>query len=212
MPQTLEPGIKSKHSEGKRTGGDGAQTTNAELRSPGIGVPASKSTTEPRSSAWWDKFRMEQIGGAATAFLFAGLVPALVMATLWHRAEIAPLAFVFTFGIALAHAVLFGLPLFLVFRSKGWINILTCVVFGFAIGAVPDGVLTWPMQHAVLYASRSVDGVPTIIDGVITAAGWVSYVKPVIYCGLFGALGGFAFWVALIWSGTCGNAPVVDRV
>jgi len=212
MPQTLEPGTKASTAKGKRTGGDGPQTTNAEQRSLGIGVLASKSATEPRSSACWDKFRMEQIAGAATAFLFAGLVPALVMATLWHTAEIAPLAFVFTFAIALAHAVLFGLPIFLAFRSKGWINIMTCVVFGFAVGAVPDGALTWPMQHAVLYASRSVDGVPTIIDGVITAAGWVSYVKPVIYCGLFGALGGFAFWVALIWSGTCGKAAAVDRV
>jgi hypothetical protein len=27
--------------------------------------------------------------------------------------------------------------------------------------------------------------VSKIIDGVITAPGWVSYVKPVIYCGLF---------------------------
>ena len=35
MPQTLEPGIKSEHSKGKRTGGDGAQTTNAEQRSFG---------------------------------------------------------------------------------------------------------------------------------------------------------------------------------
>jgi len=205
MPQTWEPGTKASTAKGKRTGGDGPQTTNAEQRSLGIGVLASKSATEPRSSAWWDKFRMEQIAGAATASLFAGLVPALVMATLWHTAEIAPLAFVFTFAIALAHAVLFCLPIFLAFRSKGWINIMTCVVFGFAVGAVPDGALTWPMQHAVLYASRSVDGVPTIIEGVITAAGWVSYVKPVIYCGLFGALGGFAFWVALIWSGTCGK-------
>jgi hypothetical protein len=133
------------------------------------------------------------------------------MSALWHTAEIAPLAFVFTFAIALAHALLFGLPLFLVFRSKGWINSMTCVAFGFAVGAVPDGILTWPMQHAGLYASRSVDGVPTI-DGIITAAGWVRYLKPVIYCGLFGALAGFAFWVALIWSGTCGKAAAVDRV
>jgi hypothetical protein len=43
------------------------------------------------------------------------------------------------------------------------------------------------------YASRPVDGVPTIIERVITAAGWVSYVKLVIYCGLFGTLGRFAF-------------------
>jgi hypothetical protein len=41
----------------------------------------------------------------------------------------------------------------------------------FAVGAVLDGVLAWPMQHAALYASGSVDGVPTSIDGVITAAG-----------------------------------------
>jgi hypothetical protein len=134
------------------------------------------------------------------------------MAALWHTAEIASLAFVFTFAIALAHAVLFGLPLFLVFRSKEWINIMTCVVLGFVVSAAPDGVLIWPTQHPEIYASVSVDGVPTIIDGVITAAGWVRYVKPVIYCGLFGALGWFAFWVALIWSGTCGKAAAVDRV
>ena len=67
------------------------------------------------------------------------------------------------------------------FRSKRWINITTCIVLGFTVGAVPDGIMTWPIQHAALYASESVDGVPTIISGVITAAEWVSYVKPVIY-------------------------------
>ena len=46
----------------------------------------------------------------------------------------------------------------------------------------------------------------TIINGTITAAGWVSYVKPPIYFGSFGALGRSAFWVALIWFGTCGKA------
>ena len=200
MTQTLEPRIKSEHSKGKWTGGHGAQTTNAEHRSLGIGVPASRSATGPRSSAWWDKLRIEQIAGTATAVLFAALAPALVMAALWHTAEIAPLAFVFTFAVALAHAVVLGLPLFLVFRSKGWINVMTCVVFGFAVGAVPDGVLTWPMHHAESYMSASVDGVPTIINGVIAAAGSVGYVKPVIYCGMLGALGGLAFWIALIRS------------
>jgi hypothetical protein len=62
------------------------------------------------------------------------------------------------------------------------------------------------MHHAALYASRPVDGMSTIINGTITAAGWVSYVKPPIYFGSFGALGGFVFWVALIWFGTCGKA------
>ena len=178
----------------------------------GIGVPASRSATAPRPSAWWDKVRIQQIAGAATAFLFSGLAPALVMAALWHTTKIAPMVFAFTFAIALGHALLLGLPLFLVFRSKGWINVMSCVVFGFAVGATPAGVLTWPMHHPEPHTSASVDGVPTIINRVITAAGWVSYVKPLIYFGSLGALGGFAFWVALIWSGTVGKAAAaVDR-
>jgi hypothetical protein len=70
---------------------------------------------------------------------------------------------------------------------------MTCVAVGFAVGAVPAGVLTWPMQHSELHTSVSVDGVPTMINGTITAAGWISYVKPLIYFGSLGALGGFAF-------------------
>ena len=212
MTQTLEPGIKSKHNNGKWSGGHGARTTNAAHRSLGIGVPARRSATEPRSSAWWDELRIEQIAGTATAVLFAALAPALVMAALWHTTKIAPMVFAFTFAIALGHAILLGLPLFLVFRSKGWINVMSCVVFGFAVGAAPAGVLTWPMHHPAPHTSASVDGVPTIINGVITAAGWVSYVKPLIYLGSLGALGGFAFCVALIWSGTVGRAAAaVDR-
>ena len=105
MTQTLEPGIKSKHNKGKWSGGHGARTTNAAHRSLGIGVPASRSATAPQPNARWDELWMQQIAGATTALLFAALAPALVMAALWHTAEIAPLAFVFTFAIALAHAV-----------------------------------------------------------------------------------------------------------
>src|SRR5260370_35537866 len=102
------------------------------------------------------------------------------MAALWPAVDIAPLALVFTFAVALAHAVVLGLPLFLVFRSKGWINVMTCVVFGFAVGAVPDGVLTWPMQHPELHTSSSADGGLMIIAGVITAPAWIGYVSPEI--------------------------------
>ena len=33
-----------------------------------------------------------------------------------------------------------------------------------------------------------------------------NYIKPLIYFGLFGTLGGFAFWVALIWIDSFGKA------
>ena len=113
---------------------------------------------------------------------------------------------------ALGHAVLPGLPLVLVFRLNGWVNVMSCVALGFAVGAVPAGVLTWPMEHPELHTSASVDGVPTPITGVITSTGWFSDVKTLIYFGSLGALGGFAFWVALIWFGTCGKtAEAIDR-
>jgi hypothetical protein len=37
---------------------------------------------------------------------------------------------------------------------------MTCVVFGFFVGAVPAGALTWPMQRLELHTIASVDGVP----------------------------------------------------
>jgi hypothetical protein len=168
---------------------------------------ACPQTGQPRHATrrTEDKFRIQRVASVAAAFLFAALAPALVMAALWHAAKIASVVFAFTFAIALYHAVFFGLPLFLVFRLKRWINVMSCVVSGFAVGAVPAGVLTWPMQHPELRISASVDGVATIINGVITAAGWVNYVKPLIYFGSFGALGGFAFWVALISAGIFGR-------
>jgi hypothetical protein len=195
MTQTSERGIKVDYSEGRWI------HVNA--------VPLGYSTPALRSNAWRD--RIEQIAGVATAGVFASLAPALMMAALWHTAQVAPVAFVFTFVIALAHAVLLGLPLFLVLRSKGLVNVVTSVVFGFAVGAVPDGGLTWPMQHAAYTMTASVEGVSTIIDGIPTAAEWASYIKPVIYCGSLGALGGLAFWVALLCAGGSGKAaPAAD--
>ena len=164
--------------------------------------PRAGRATAPRPSAWWDELRIQLIAGTGMALLFAGLAPALVMAALWHTAEIAPFIFTFTFAIAFGHAVLLGLPLFLVFRSMSWINLTTCVVVGFAVGAAPVGVLTWPMQHPELHTSASVAGVLMIINEAITTIGWTSYIKPLVDFGSFGALGGFAFWVALRWCGT----------
>src|SRR5260370_32726803 len=162
MAETWDGGSESEDREGRRTHGNGAQDGNGEghaisdnsehLRfavadletnsdfgffqpSRGSGVPASWPATALRSSAWWN--RIQQIAGAATASLFAGFAPALAMAALWHTAEAAPLAFVFTFAIALAHAIFLALPLFIALRAKRWINVITCVVFGFAVCAVP---------------------------------------------------------------------------
>lgn len=142
-----------------------------------------------RPFAWWKKLWIQQLAGAAVAFLFASLAPALVMAALWFTREIALTVLVLTFVIALGHAIVLGLPLFLIFRSKGWVNVMSCVVVGFAVGAAPAGVLTWPIQRPVFH----------IFYGSGATAGWVSYLKPLICLGSLGALGGFAFWFVSRW-------------
>ena len=135
--------------------------------------------------------QIQQAVGMFTALLFASLAPASVMAALWSAANIGRSAFVFTLGVAFGHAVLFGLPLFLVCWSKGWVNVATCAVAGFAIGAVPAGALSWPTQHPRFHAA------PAMIDTVAGLSGWVRYAAPLMHFGLFGALGGFAFWLVL---------------
>ena len=188
-------GIESE--QGERTPASWTQTINAEPM-----LPTGSPPQRPRPGAWWDEPRIQPIVRTGTALLFAGLAPALVMAARWHTAEIGPFTFTFTFAIALGHAILLGLPLFLVFRSVSWINVTTCIALGFVVGAAPVGVLTWPMQYPELHSGESVVGVPTIIGNAIWTIGWTGYIKPLIYFGSFGALGGFAFWAALTWSGT----------
>jgi hypothetical protein len=129
------------------------------------------------------------------AFALSGLAPAVLMTAIWSNSTVAPLVFVFTFLIALGHAVLLGLPIFLIFQSRGWIGVTACVVLGFAIGAVPAGILTLP--DSGFYARAWAGDTPTATNGLGTAAMRASYVTPLIYFGLLGALGGFVFWVVL---------------
>jgi hypothetical protein len=39
--------------------------------------------------------------------------------------------------------------------------------------------------------------VQTMINGVPTVAGWISYIEGVLFMGAFGTLGGLAFW--MVW-------------
>jgi hypothetical protein len=139
--------------------------------------------------------RPEPVGKAEFASLCASLLATLLtslaaslalaalmaaaMAMTWHRTAIAALVFAFTFLIALGHATFFGMPLFLIGKSREWVSLASCVVAGGAVGALPIGVLTWPAD-----AGFAVDG-------------WSAYLQPLLYFGLFGALGGLGFWAIL---------------
>ena len=102
-------------------------------------------------------------------------------------------------GIAAGHAALLGLPLFLFFRWKGWANARSSACAGFVIGTVPMGVIAWPWRGKG--GSASINGAPTLVDGVPTLAGWLYYGQLLMLLGLLGAFSGVVFWLALIWSG-----------
>jgi SAM-dependent methyltransferase len=173
------------------------------------GKPPAKrrdvTTIEPsvgpidRDAAWVNEWRSQNVAGTVIAFVSSSLAPALLMTAIWSDPRIAPMVFAFTLVIAFCHAVLLGLPIFLIFQSRGWGGAAASGVFGFAIGAVPIGILTFP--GFALFASAWAGGTPTPTDGLSTAALWVSYVQPLAYFGLLGALGGIVFWAVLTCSG-----------
>jgi hypothetical protein len=145
----------------------------------------ARLTTRPLGNAT----RLEQVRIAAIAFILAGVAPALLMTLYWHDSRIAPMVFAFTLMIALGHTIFLALPLFLIFQSLGWVNFVSCVVLGAVIGAVPESI---PICRIVFCAWAWATGQP-VISAVTIAATWVSCIKPAIYFGLFGALGGLVF-------------------
>jgi hypothetical protein len=104
-----------------------------------------------------------------------------------------------TFIVALAHALVLGLPLFLLLRSMSQFGVVTCALGGFLVGAVPLGVLALISMTGLQSASSG--GRSTVINGVPTLAGWIEYVQGVGFVGLFGMAGGLTFWVAMRLSG-----------
>jgi hypothetical protein len=145
-----------------------------------------------------DDLCLRYIARVSVALLSACLAPAFAMAALWSAENIGRSAFVMTFGVALGHAILLGLPLFLILLAKRWVNAETCIVAGFAIGAAPAAVLSWPTQHPHIHTAA------LITD-------WVSYLAPPVHFGMFGALAGAAFWLVLSSFGVSGIPAVYIR-
>ncbi|MDB5411450.1 MAG: hypothetical protein JWL84_6362 [Rhodospirillales bacterium] len=131
------------------------------------------------------------------AILLGALVPALIVAGQSGQIAVLPIAFAVTLG----HSVVLGLPIALVYRAKLWIRPSAAIAGGFLIGMIPGAWIAWPMSLS-LHTRGSVDGIPTIIDGVPTWAGWGQYVEFLGMLGSFGAIGGLVFWVVLKWCGT----------
>jgi len=131
----------------------------------------------------------------AEALLVAMLAPALVIALVTlHLAAAIPIAMVSS-----AHAIILGVPVYLFLRWRGWANAFTSVISGALIGAGPVALLLFPGGNHLSAWNASAGGVPTIVNGVATEAGWNGYFTTLEVFGAFGAASGLLFWLYLWW-------------
>ena len=135
------------------------------------------------------------------AFAAAALVSALVGSG--RTPEFLPFAIVVTAILTL----IFGLPAYIVLRSRLPAAWWTPVLVGFSIGAAP--VLLLIAIGTPDYASSG--GTVTVQDGVRTWAGWQEAIAFGFMGGLPGAAGGFAFWAVLKASGALSETAAKAR-
>jgi hypothetical protein len=107
------------------------------------------------------------VAGTLVSLFAATAAPALLFAVLTRSTA----AFVIAFVIALPHALVLGLPLFLLLRAKRYVNAVSSIAGGFVVGVFPCAVL----------AARGY-------------AGWDASFFAVAMLGGFGAIGGLAFF------------------
>ncbi|HEX8302955.1 hypothetical protein [Sphingomonas sp.] len=151
--------------------------------------------------AWYESALVAVLGGAIGVAALAAIF--FLVAGLWIgpiALGLAAIAFVVAVPIAAAHALLLGLPLYLLLRgrlplTRGW-----AAAFGFMIGAVPMTLRLYSLfglPRDLLFAepwSLARDG----------GAG--------LACGVAGAVGGLFFRTLLLWLETGGSDAVREAL
>ena len=96
--------------------------------------------------------------------------------------------------ISAAFVLVLGIPAYLLLRWRNAVRWWSTIASGFVLGAVPIAVFSWPLRFSQ-GASASVDGVPTLVNGIPTFAGWLQYLESVAFFGACGAVAGTTFWL-----------------
>lgn len=141
---------------------------------------------------------------AACALVAASGAAAGAFALMSFDFRVFPYAFVL---IAIVAAVL-GLPIYGMARAAKRDSPLVACVAGFCVGAaIPAALILFGPSAD----QASVGGVPTVINGSYTAAGWLQNLIVVGGFGLLGTFGGFLFWLAVLDKADDGDAPPQRR-
>lgn len=134
----------------------------------------------------------------ATLRVAAALVAAaLVIALTFGMATASVMLAAYALVVAMAH-LLPAAALYLALAWRKKVGGVACAVSGFVIGSIPVAILTWPLQIPPRRGSSSgVQGIPTMIDGIPTLAGWIYYAIPPLTFGALGVVGGCVFWLVV---------------
>lgn len=99
-------------------------------------------------------------------------MPAAILAIAAQTILVLP----FALAVTLAHALVLGLPIALLYHAKRWQQPGLAVTTGVLIGAIPIGIYAWPV-------------------------GWLDIIRLLGVFGGLGAVGALAFWLTLRWAG-----------
>lgn len=127
------------------------------------------------------------------AFAFCVVFPAYAgLSDYWTRV-FRTLPLVAVFGAYLP-TLLFGIPAYLIAVRHLRPSALSCVVVGAVVASIPWTLLGLTARPDAAYTN----GRATVVDGTMTAYGWLEFGQTILTISLFGALGGLAFWVLAI--------------
>jgi len=101
--------------------------------------------------------------------------------------------------VALAHAVVLGLPLYAALRWFGAIRWWVGPICGFVVGALPYAIFFGPWNEASSFSQ--VNDKILVENGTTTLAGWIAYAEFAAGLGALGAAGGLAAWLTWGWLG-----------
>lgn len=101
-------------------------------------------------------------------------------------------------AVTAMHALLIGLPLFLLLRRVGRLSAATLSIVGFFAGALLVSVMGWPWRGGTPGSSYSTSWHGRFVemekDGMPTVYGWLSWMESTAIYGLAGVASALAFW------------------
>jgi hypothetical protein len=136
------------------------------------------------------------------AFLIVPSVAALLMAILMPAFDgisdpldrVWRTAVLFAFFGAYPTTAILGVPAFFMLRRHFYPKLINCSLTGAGVAALPWFILS-VLSHP---GSASIGGRATVIDGSLTAYGWLTNLIFVGQIAIFGAVGGLLFWLIAV--------------